>query len=246
VGIVVQKIEEASMNAWPALQAHLYDGWVLRFADGYTRRANSVNPIYGSTIDIEEKISYCHKLFRYKGLNLVFKMTRDVYPADLDQILMDYQYSRKADSFVYMIDLSVVKIGETPVTHDSIDLEDRWLNAFVRLNDVVKHKPTLQSMLNNLVQPRCFTHIEDKGRIVACGLAVLEQDMVWLFDITVNEDFRKQGFGNQVTHSLLRWARSMKAQRAYLQVMQENEPALHLYRKLGFKEEYKYWYRTRS
>ncbi len=31
---MIKLIEELSMNAWPALQTKLFDGWVLRFADG--------------------------------------------------------------------------------------------------------------------------------------------------------------------------------------------------------------------
>jgi hypothetical protein len=38
-------LEELSLGAWPARSAVFHDGWVLRFADGYTRRANSVNLI---------------------------------------------------------------------------------------------------------------------------------------------------------------------------------------------------------
>ena len=145
-----------------------------------------------------------------------------------------------------MVDLSSVEIGETPVTRDSIDMEDNWFNAHVRLNKIERHAATFKAMLGSIVQPKCFSRIEHRGRIVACGLAVLEQDTVWLFDIAVREDFRKRGFGTQLIYSLLRWGKNHHAYQGYLQVMQENQPALALYKKLGFKELYKYWYRTRG
>ena len=40
-------LEELAMNAWPAIQTYLYDGWIVRFANGYTKRANSVTAVTG-------------------------------------------------------------------------------------------------------------------------------------------------------------------------------------------------------
>ncbi|MDR2374804.1 MAG: hypothetical protein LBD96_00015 [Treponema sp.] len=49
-------IEELSMNAWLSLQTLVYDGWIIRLANGYTKRANSVNPIYPSKIGMDKRL----------------------------------------------------------------------------------------------------------------------------------------------------------------------------------------------
>ena len=37
-----REIEELTLNAWPPLETLFFDGWILSFSDGYTRRANSI------------------------------------------------------------------------------------------------------------------------------------------------------------------------------------------------------------
>jgi N-acetylglutamate synthase len=86
---MIATIEELSLNAWPSLQTMLYDGWVIRSANGYTKRANSVNPLYASNIDIEEKLPFCERLYREKSLSTVFKLTPTVHPYDLDDKLAE-------------------------------------------------------------------------------------------------------------------------------------------------------------
>ena len=40
----ILKIEHSAEAAWPALREEALEGWRLRFADGFTRRSNSVQP----------------------------------------------------------------------------------------------------------------------------------------------------------------------------------------------------------
>jgi hypothetical protein len=51
------------MNALPAIQTNVYDGWILRFAAGYTKRTNSINPIYSSNVDLNSKIENAEQMW---------------------------------------------------------------------------------------------------------------------------------------------------------------------------------------
>jgi len=71
--------------------------------------------------------------------------------------------------------------------------------------------------------------------------------MGWIgfYDIIVDPAFHRQGLGQHLMQALMAWGRVGGAHRGYLQVMIDNQPGLALYAKLGFKEAYRYWYRTK-
>jgi ribosomal protein S18 acetylase RimI-like enzyme len=242
---LIKRFEEISMNAWPALHTMLYDGWVLRFADGYTRRANSVNPIYASTIDVNTKISYCEKMYTQKGLRTIFKMTEDICPLGLDRVLERKGYEREAETSVQTLRLDAVGPSVDPGAEIGEMMDDVWLDAFFRMSDAdVKYKNTLRSMLGKNIQGRCIARVMDGNTIVACGIGIKEENTVGLFDIIVDKRLRGRGMGRKVTESILAWAKDAGAEWSYLQVMVDNTVARELYRKLGFREIYRYWYRV--
>ena len=41
----VRRLEELAFRGWPALETRDRAGWRLRFAGGYTKRANSINAL---------------------------------------------------------------------------------------------------------------------------------------------------------------------------------------------------------
>ena len=236
------------MNAWPSLQTHLYDGWVLRFAAGVpTRRVNSVNPIYHSSLPIDQKIAYCEQLYQSRYQRNVFKLTTTVFPDNLDSILAGKGYQKEAETSVQTLSLHTFSV---PPASNSIQISESisegWLTQFMRLNEAIPTQfDTYWKMLHQIQTPVCLLSLVEKGQPVACGLGVADGDFVGLFDIVVAAPLRNRGLGYAVVASILEWGKSKNAKKAYLQVMCKNAPALHLYQKIGFSEEYRYWYRVK-
>ncbi len=246
-------LEELQMNALPSLQTVLYDGWVIRFADGYSNRANSVNPIYRSERDVNEKIAKCEEMFRRKGLKPVFKITPFVNPENLDEILAAKGYEIMLTTSVQTLDLinygkpegiSGIKHGDLHIKHG--DLDSEWYESYCNFNNMSEDKRVIyRKMLDNLIPESFYTTMFLKDKIIGCGMAVIEKGFLGIFDITVREDQRNKGYGRQLVTALINHGLNYGVKTAYLQVMTNNFPAKHLYEKLGFEEEYKYYYRIK-
>jgi ribosomal protein S18 acetylase RimI-like enzyme len=238
-------LEELQMNALPALQTFLYDGWVLRFADGYTNRANSINPIYQHRENVDEKINRCEIIFRSKDMNPTYKITPFIYPENLDDFLEIRGYKKIRNSSVQTLHLSDLNEPDENLAVTSKCLNDKWFEHYCKLNSISeKNSNTLKKMLSNLTPNTFFTLLEIDHEVIACGMAVLDNSYLGLFDITVSEKYRNKGYGTQLILNILKVGKLHGAVNAYLQVMIDNLPAFNLYKKLGFKEEYKYFYRV--
>src|ERR1700735_2843510 len=68
------RAEEACLQDWPALKEIFYDGWLIRLAEGQTRRTNSVNVIGAGRYALDEKIVYCERVYRAHGLPAHFRI----------------------------------------------------------------------------------------------------------------------------------------------------------------------------
>jgi ribosomal protein S18 acetylase RimI-like enzyme len=244
---MIRTIEELSMNAWPAMKTLHYDGWILRYADGYTKRANSIYPLYSSEINIDEKIEFCELFYRGQDLPTVFKMTEASIPADLDAALAARGYQAVSCTSVQSLDLR----GESYETSEVVDLSstasETWHAAFARMNNVAENRrATHEGILHAILPDKCFVSINADGHIIGCGLGVLQTGYLGLFDILIDTNHRRQGHGKRLMMALLNWGQQNGSNIAYLQVMCDNEPALGLYGKFGFQEKYQYWYRIKA
>ena len=240
----IRQIEEAGLNAWPAHQQLLYDGWLLRFADGYTKRANSVNPLYPSSLQLQPKIERCEAQYRRMGLPPVFRLT-PLASEGLDQALAGRGYQVLHPTRVLTLDLEgwrAPDLAACTVRH--LPLE-QWMGVFSEISgSVVAKQPAHAQILRNILNPYFCAAIEIDGRWLACGLGVQEGDWFGLFDIVTHPEHRRQGLSTCLIARMLDWARDQGAQQSYLQVMENNLPALGLYAKLRYVDRYGYWYRV--
>jgi GNAT superfamily N-acetyltransferase len=84
------------------------------------------------------------------------------------------------------------------------------------------------------------------GRTVACGQAALERSLCGIYDMVTAADAQGRGLATLIVSELLAWGWQHGASHAYLQVNDDNVPALAVYRKFGFASVYTYHYRARA
>jgi N-acetylglutamate synthase len=243
----IRMLEEISFNAHPAFHTLHYDGWLLRFANGYTKRANSVNPIYPSTLPLADKIAYCEQVYAEQELPTIFKLTDATQPAELDETLSTYGYKRASLVSVQVLNLS--RVDKTPTFTDvwvDTAFKGEWLLTLARLRETdEEHIPNVALMVASIIPQTCFMTLHLGREAIATGVGVLERGWLGLFEVVVAREFRRQGLGRQLMLHMIAWGKRNGAQMAYLQVETSNVPALNLYHGLGFREAYRYWYRMR-
>jgi len=236
-----RRLERILLRARPSLVTVEYDGWILRFANGYTKRANSVNPHFGSSLPASEKIERCEALYRERGLPTTFRLTPFSEPAGLDRALERAGYAFLDRSLVMTADLDRL-LDPDAVLHVS---GDAWFAAFDRLQPLdPAERRTHRRIVEAARADRCYAIVRRDAEPIACGLGVLVEDTICLFDLHTAEAERRRGHGTAIVGSILRWAHRRGARTVALQVHSENEPAHRLYRSYGFAVAYRYWYRN--
>ena len=73
------------------------------------------------------------------------------------------------------------------------------------------------------------------GEVIGYGIMSVAAGEAHLLNICVADDFRRRGIGRGLLNYLLRRARTLRAERIYLEVRPSNERALALYRRAGFE-----------
>lgn len=238
----VAALEDVCERAWPPRERIELEGAVLRFTDGFTRRANSAR-VDGGGGDLHDLIARAEHEYRSRGLRPGFRLT-PLSPPSFERLLGERGYVVDTEAVVMVAD----ELPETPAAagSDAIVLapvlDEEWLQAF---KTVERHWPPEQDpgarwVLGSGASPRRFALARVDGAPAATGYARLEDDWLYIACVGTFPDHRRHGLARAVSERLFAWGASSGARRAILQVETKNAAAQGLYAQLGFRARYVY------
>ncbi|MHA2202204.1 MAG: GNAT family N-acetyltransferase [Candidatus Hodarchaeales archaeon] len=245
-------VQEIANNCWPAKEYFFLNGWILRFTDGATSRANSVLPLYYFGNNLEEDISLVEKTYQIHNLPAKF-MLHDYYaPAELKPKLIERNY--QVDPIVDIMGNKIDNLNKIPSSKEfryksNAKITTKWSQAFVRLaNDRSKEdKRGMLSIMDRIILPKKKYFATVIGsQIVGIVLGVLERRYLGIMDLIVDPNHRRQGVATSLLNMAVKWAKQYGCTHIFLQVVRENDIAVSLYKKLNFKRLYSYFYMTKE
>lgn len=242
----IKTIEDLSLNAWPSHQMELYDGWILRFSYFYTHRTNSVEQFGTCSLPWREKIPYCEAAYKRWGTPTIFKIS-PLVSKDFDYMLENRNYEIQHITDVMVLNLDEITLdAPTDLVSVSPIIHREWIDKLLELNGTTNtiHKTIVPTMYSAIAKDTICVSIRKDGVIIGTGLGILDREYVGVYAIHVKEGFRNQGLARSLCTSILKEGMKKGAKKAYLQVVDGNQPALNLYHSLGFKILYTNWFRV--
>jgi ribosomal protein S18 acetylase RimI-like enzyme len=239
------ELEQIASNAWVAEETERFGGWLLRANGGVTRRANSVLPLGPPPPPLDESIEKVIDFYKERNLVPRFQMTEASKPIELDRDL-----SERGFSVGLQVELHTAAINHLIQKEPAFDvmvsndISDGWMSVYSESSGYDESSMEIRKgLMKRTTLSKGFALAKIDRELAGVGFGVLEGKWLGLFNIAVHPSMRGRGVALAVNTALAKWGHQKGARSAYLQVESENLPALKLYAKLGFQQQYTYWYR---
>ena len=238
------RIESACFNAWPALHEAVIDGWLVRFAKGVTRRANSGNPLRAGRNDSDALISRLEGEYRRRQLPVYFRIPSIIGSA-MPNRLAQLGYEVEGESLALYGD-----VGDAPVRADAgvavaARPDEEWLSAMVRLQGrSMPANAVYRQIIGSIRVPAAFAALRREGVMVSLAFGAIHDGLLCVESVITDQAFRGCGFARRMLGALVAHARPQIAG-VCLQVQADNAAGRRLYSSLGLREFYRYHYQAR-
>jgi len=241
-------IEMVAKHAWPAKVQQQYHQWILRANDGVTKRANSVYTI-GNIPEDDNWLAEIELFYNEAHISPCFYIT-ELSPSNLDRILSDRNYEKVASLSILSIEskqiIDQVEMDTNLRVELTPEVTSSWLSSFIKLEG---HKwqdaDAFQTIFQGIRLSKAFVSLHLADEVVAVATIATERGWGYISNVVVNTQFRRRGIATQLFLHLAKWALNNNAKTLFMQVLADNEPALHLYYKLGFEQIAKSHYRMK-
>lgn len=229
-------LERLLAATWPAPETADLGGWLLRYAEGYTRRANSVLALTAPPGGTDAALAAVEAWYGEHGARPLIAMAGPVTKR-LDQELAARGWEAEAEAAV------MVRPIEPVAYEGEVAIVEAPGATFLELAG--RGSAEVAAKVFGAGPDRGYAEIRHGGVLVARGRGAVAGDTVAISNIGTLPEHRRQGLGTEVLKALEAWGAGVGARRAALQVETDNEAALAMYRRLGYAERYRYHYRRR-
>ena len=251
----IKRFSEFLMNSWPASDYYFLNGWILRFNDGVTSRSNSVFPIRytGNQNTLEDDIDMVEQAYGAHGLLPVYTMPEFHEPKNLKSKLLECGYH--TFDHTNALGIKVTEVIMTDINNEfKYELYDdrgiefsNLLSRFSHRNE--KDQVVIKEITDRIIIPKKkFILAKVQEEAVGTLIAVLTpQGFLYIGDVLVHPEYRRQKLATSMFMKMLsEWAIPNNVKFVWLQVETKNIGALNLYRNLGMKKIYDYYYMKKN
>ena len=212
----VAALEDVCERAWPPRERVELDGAVLRFTDGFTRRANSAR-VDGGGDDLEGLIARAEHEYRSRGLRPGFRLT-PLSPPAFERLLRERGYVVDTEAVVMVAEaLPEAPAARAATRSSSPPSSTRNGCASSRRSSATgraEQDPGARWVLGSGDAPRRFALARVDGEPAATGYARLEDDWLYIACVGTFPDHRRRGLARAVSERLFAWgARERRAAR---------------------------------
>jgi GNAT superfamily N-acetyltransferase len=196
--------------------------------------------------DVAAAIGRVERWYAERGLPPSFQLTAASAPSGLDAALAARGYALLTPTTVMTAPLAAIAAAGAR----EIELcSDAGLDVLAAILDPAGPETVRrerQALFARIEPAHRFALARVGGRPAASGLCVAEGPLAGVFAMRTQPAFRRRGLAASVLARLVAWARSAGARQLYLQVEDDAEAALGLYRRVGLAPLYRYHYREKG
>ncbi|WP_051703961.1 GNAT family N-acetyltransferase [Glycomyces sp. NRRL B-16210] len=235
----ILELERALAATWPALETERLGGWVLRYAEGFSRRANSVLAPTAPEGGLDAAVAAVEAWYGARGARPLFALSGPVTKR-LDAELAARGWVAEAETAVMTRPIEEAAYEGEAVVDDVLGPE--------LLEQLGRGAPSVAAAVLGSGPGRGYAQIQREGEdgalaLAARGRGAVSGELVAITGIGTLPAFRRRGLGTEILRALEAWGAGAGARRAALQVEADNEAAIAMYRRLGYAERYRYHYR---